>query len=139
MSFIKMAVAGVALCATATVASAQGGPPAGAPPQGGQPGGAGGPGGGRAMAASMMFEGITLNDAQQSKVDSIQTFYGAERKKLVASEQAAGTPGPDIRAKVMELSNKMASEIRTLLTADQQKLFDANAEKRKEAMQNRQR
>jgi Spy/CpxP family protein refolding chaperone len=134
MSFIKMAVAGIALCATATVASAQGAP-AGAPPQGGQPGGAGGPGGNR--GAAMMFEGITLSDAQQSKVDSIQTFYGAERKKLVASEQAAGTPGPDIRAKVMELSNKMTGEIRALLTADQQKLYDANAEKRKQMMQNR--
>src|SRR5215203_1521702 len=136
MSFIRLAAACIALCASAAVASAQGGPPPGAPPQGG-PGGAGGPEGARGMRGMSLTEGIALTEVQQAKLDSIQTFYGAERKKLVASEQAAGTPGEAIRGKVMELSNKMTAEIRTVLTADQQKLYDANVEKRKQMMQQR--
>ena len=136
MSFIKLAVASIALCATATVASAQGGPPPGAPPQGGQGGQQGGPGrGNRGMA--MLMEGITLTDAQQAKVDSIQTFYRAERQKMMPNGQAGGPPDEGMRAKMTEMMNKQSADIRAILTADQQKLFDANVEKRKQMMQNR--
>jgi Spy/CpxP family protein refolding chaperone len=134
MNWIKMAVAGLALCASASVASAQGAPPAGAPPQGGQQGG---PGmrGGRGMA--MLFEGITLTEAQQTKVDSITAAYRAERQKMMPNGMG-GPPDEGMRAKMMEMMNKQNADIRAVLTADQQKTFDANVEKRKQMMQQRQ-
>lgn len=136
MSWIRMAVAGLALCASATIASAQGTPPAG-PPPGGQ-GGPGGPGarGGRGMA--MLMEGITLTDAQQAKLDSITAKYRAERQKMMPNGMQGGPPDDSMRQKMMEMMEKQNAEIRAILTADQQKLFDANVEKRKQMMQQRQ-
>ena len=133
MSWIRLAVAGIALCAGASVASAQGAP-AGAPqgaPQGERQGR-----GGRGMATLM--EGITLTDAQQLKVDSISAKYRAERQKLMPNGMQGGPPDDATRAKIGEMMNKQTAEIRAILTADQQKLFDANVEKRKQMMQQRQ-
>jgi Spy/CpxP family protein refolding chaperone len=137
MSWMKMAVAGIALCAGASVASAQGTPPAGAPPMGGPQGGPqAGQRGGRGMA--MLFEGITLTEAQQAKVDSISAKYRAERQKLMPNGMQGGPPDDATRTKMGEMMNKQNSEIRGILTADQQKVFDANVEKRKQMMQQRQ-
>ena len=133
MSWIKLAVAGLALCAGASVASAQGAP-AGAqqgPPQGGAQGRSG-----RGM--SMLFEGITLTEAQQTKVDSITTKYRAERQKLMPNGMQGGPPDDATRARMGEMMTKQAAEIRAILSADQQKVFDANVEKRKQMMQQRQ-
>ena len=136
MSWIKMAVAGIALCAGASVASAQGTPPAGAPPMGGPQGGPqGGQRGGRGMA--MLFEGITLTEAQQAQVDSISAKYRAERQKLMPNGMGGGPPDEGMRAKMMEMMDKQNVELRAVLTADQQKTFDANLEKRKQMMQTR--
>lgn len=135
MSWIRLAVAGAALCAGASVASAQGAPPAGGPPPGGPQGG---PGmrGGRGMA--MLFEGITLTDAQQTKVDSISAKYRAERQKMMPNGMGGGPPDESMRAKMTEMMNKQNAEIRAVLTPEQQKTFDANVEKRKQMMQQRQ-
>ncbi|MDO8500963.1 MAG: hypothetical protein Q7S20_03880 [Gemmatimonadaceae bacterium] len=131
MSWIRMAVAGIALCAGATVASAQGAPPAGAPPQGGPPGG--GMRGGRGMA--MLLEGITLTEAQQKQADEIRTKNMAERQKMMPNGMGGGPPDEGMRAKMMEMMGKQQAEFRAILTADQQKVFDANVEKRKQMMQ----
>lgn len=133
MSWIKLAVAGLALCAGASVASAQGAP-AGAP-QGAPQGGAQGRSG-RGM--QMLFEGITLTAAQQTQVDSITAKYRAERQKLMPNGMQGGPPDDATRAKMGEMMNKQSAEIRAILSADQQKLFDANVEKRKQMMQQRQ-
>lgn len=132
MSWIRLAVAGAALCAGASVASAQGAPPAGGPPPGGPQGG---PGmrGGRGMA--MLFEGITLTDAQQTKVDSISAKYRAERQKMMPNGMGGGPPDDATRAKMMEMMTRQNAEIRAILAPDQQKIFDANVEKRKQMMQ----
>ena len=134
MSWIRLAVAGVALCAGASVAGAQGTPPAGGPPPGGTQGG---PGmrGGRGMA--MLFEGITLTEAQQTKVDSISAKYRAERQKMMPNGMG-GPPDESMRAKMTEMMTRQNAEIRAVLTAEQQKTFDANVEKRKQMMQQRQ-
>jgi hypothetical protein len=84
------------------------------------------------MAA--MFEGITLTADQQVKVDSIQAKYRAERQKLMPNGMAGGPPDDATRAKMMEMMDKQSAEIRAALTADQQKIFDANVEKRKQMM-----
>ena len=134
MSWIKLAVAGIALCAGASVAGAQGAP-SGAP-QGGAPQGERQGRGGRGM--SMLMEGITLTDAQKSKLASISAKYRAERQKLMPNGMQGGPPDDATRAKMGEMMNKQNSEIRGILTADQQKVFDANVEKRKQMMQQRQ-
>lgn len=137
MSWIKLAVAGVALCASASIASAQGAP-AGAPPQGPPQGGPqGGPGarGGRGMA--MLFEGITLTDAQQKQVQDISEKYRAQQRELMPNGMQGGPPDSTTRAKMDDLRTKQNAEIRAVLTADQQTIFDKNvaeAKKRREEM-----
>ena len=84
---------------------------------------------------AMLFEGITLTDAQQVKVDSIRAKYSAERQKLMPNGMAGGPPDDATRAKMTAMMDKQYAEIRAILTADQQKVFDANVEKRKQMMQ----
>ena len=131
MSWIKLAVAGIALCAGASAASAQGAPAGTNAPQGSAQGGQGR--GGR--GTSMLMEGITLTDEQQAKFGEIALKYRAERQKLVPNGMQGGPPDDATRAKLGEITDKQYAEIRTLLTADQQKVFDANLEKRKQMMQ----
>jgi Spy/CpxP family protein refolding chaperone len=135
MSWIKLAVAGIALCATASIASAQGAP-AGAPPQGGsQAGPQGGPSRGRGM--QMLFEGITLTDAQQKQVQDISEKYRGEMRALMPNGMQGGPPDDATRTKMDDIRTKQQAEIRAILTADQQTLFDKNvveAKKRREEM-----
>lgn len=133
MSWIRFAVAGIALCAGASVASAQGGPP----PQGGMQGQQGGPGGrgGRGMQA--LFEGITLNADQQTKVDAIRTKYRAQMQELMPNGMQGGPPDEGARKKMDEIQEHQTHDIRELLNADQRKVFDTNtatAKKRREEM-----
>ncbi len=85
-----------------------------AQPAGGQPPAGGGRGQG---GMRMLFEGITLTDAQQKSIDSLNTAF---REKM----QAAGQGG-DRRA-MMEERTKA---IKTILTPEQAKVYDANVEK----------
>jgi Spy/CpxP family protein refolding chaperone len=87
-----------------------------------QAGGGGGQGGGRGM--QMLMQGITLTDTQKASVDSIQQAYRAQMPAMTP-----GTP-PDsaTRAKRMDVMQKQYAAIRTVLTADQQKVFDKNLE-----------
>jgi Spy/CpxP family protein refolding chaperone len=141
MSWIKLAVAGIALCAGASVASAQGAPPAAAPqgapqgPQGGPP-----PGGARGRGMQMLFEGITLTEAQQKQVQDISEKYRAQMRELMPNGMQGGPPDDATRAKMDDIRGKQNAEIRALLTADQQTIFDKNvveAKKRREQMGNR--
>lgn len=138
MSWIRFAVAGIALCAGASVASAQGGgPPAGAPPMGGPQGQQGGPGGrgGRGMQA--LFEGITLNADQQTKVDEIRTKYRAQMQELMPNGMQGGPPDEATRKQMDEIQEHQAHDVRELLNDDQRKVFDVNvaaAKKRREEM-----
>lgn len=136
MSWIKMAVAALALAAGASVAGAQGAP--GGAPQGAPQGERQGPQGRGARGMQMLIEGITLTDAQQAKLDSITAKYRAERQKMMPNGMQGGPPDDATRAKMSGMMEKQSAEIRAILTTDQQKLFDANVEKRKQMMQQRQ-
>ena len=143
MSWINYAVAGIALCAGAAVASAQGGPPAGAPPMGGMQGQQGGPGGGRGRGLqAMLFEGITLSDAQQTKVGEIRARYRTQMQALMPNGMQGGPPDKGMRDKMEDIREKQARELRAILSDDQQKLFDVNAaamkKRREEMMKQRQ-
>ena len=140
MSWIKLAVAGIALCAGASVASAQGTPSANAPqgaPQGPQ---AGPREGGRGRGMQMLFEGITLTEAQQKQLQDINDKYTAQMRALFPNGRGGGPPDDATRAKIDEIRSKQNAEVRALLTTEQQPIFDKNlaeAKKRREQMGNR--
>ena len=97
------------------------------------PGGPPGAGGFAARRMQRLLQGITLTPEQQTKVDSITARY--------ASQMPAFTPGapPDsaTRAKMRDLYQKQDAEVRAVLTADQQKTWDANVEQMRSRMQQR--
>jgi Spy/CpxP family protein refolding chaperone len=70
----------------------------------------------------MLLKDITLTPEQQAKIDSIRTRYQGQMPAF-----APGTP-PDsaTRQKMRELFRRHNEEIRAVLTADQQKVWDRN-------------
>ncbi|HUQ82042.1 MAG TPA: Spy/CpxP family protein refolding chaperone [Gemmatimonadaceae bacterium] len=86
--------------------------------------GGGASGGGQGRGMQMVMQGITLTDAQKASVDSIGQAF---RSQMPPMQQ--GTP-PDsaARAKRMEVMQKQYAAVRTVLTADQQKVYDKNLE-----------
>ena len=111
---LARAAAAAALLFAATAA-----PLAAQPPQGGR-------GGGQAMQA-MLFEGITLTAAQQTKIDSLRTAF---REKAMAERAAGGNAGgpPDsaTMAARRERTVQERTQLRAVLTAEQQATFDKN-------------
>ena len=137
MSWIKLAVAGIALCASASIASAQGAPPAGTPTYGGQQAGPQGGQGRSGRGMQALFEGITLTDAQQKQVQDISEKYRGQMRALMPNGMQGGPPDDATRTKMEDLRSKQTAEIRAVLTADQQTIFDKNvveAKKRREEM-----
>jgi Spy/CpxP family protein refolding chaperone len=69
-----------------------------------------------------LFQGITLTAPQQTKVDSIESAYRASRGDV--------TPGPGMsqadRQKMRESMRSEVTDLRTVLTSDQQSQFDQN-------------
>lgn len=131
MSWIRMAIAGVAFLGVASVASAQG-PQGGPPQQGGQQAR------GQRMT-QMLFAGIDLTDAQKDQIAKIGEKYQAEREALrPAGGQQAGPPDSATRAKMDDIRTKSNADYRAVLTADQQKIFDKNIADMKARMEARQ-
>ncbi len=131
MSWIRMAIAGVAFLGVASVASAQA--PQGGPPQGG-PGGAQG----RARMSQMLFAGINLTDAQKDQIGKIDEKYRAQREALrPAGGQMQGPPDEATRAKMNDIRTKSQADYRAVLTDDQQKIFDKNLADLKARMEQR--
>lgn len=112
MQVIRM-LAAAALVLTASTAMAQGGP-------------GGGQGAGQGMGQrqnAMLFKDITLTEAQQAKVDSIQA---AGRAEMQAMMQGGGMQDPATREKMMAARTKQMDAVRAVLTAEQQVIFDKN-------------
>jgi len=88
----------------------------------------------------MLFEGITLSEAQQKQVQDITGKYREQMRALMPNGFQGGPPDDATRAKMDELRSKQTAEIRAILTADQQTIFDKNvaeAKKRREQGGNR--
>jgi Spy/CpxP family protein refolding chaperone len=88
----------------------------------------------------MLFEGITLTEAQQTQVQTISEKYRGQMRELMPNGMQGGPPDDATRAKMDDIRSKQNAEIRALLTADQQTIFDKNlaeAKKRREQMGNR--
>ncbi len=85
----------------------------------------GGSGGGQGRGGNrmeMLMQGITLTDAQKTSVDSIGTAFRAQMPPM----QQGTPPDSATRAKRMEVMQKQFAAVRTVLTPDQQKVFDEN-------------
>lgn len=95
------------------------------PPQGGR----------QVMQQQMLFEGITLTAAQQTKIDSLRTAF---REKAMAERAAGGNAGgpPDsaTMAARRERTVQERNQLRAVLTADQQATFDKNVTAMEERM-----
>lgn len=109
------------------------------------PGGRGGPG----MMDQMLLKGITLSDAQKAKLDE---WREAQRAKMQAGGQSEGRAEfeairdarqkgdtatanrlmAEQRTKMEARRSEQFAAIRGLLTADQQKQFDANVAEMKQ-------
>ena len=113
----------VTMVAMAMVAMAMVAVPAAA--QGGQ--GRGGAGDNQQMVQQrqneMLFRDIALSEAQKATIDSIQT---ASREAMRTAMQGGGMRDPDTRERTMAMRQKQFSEIRAVLTAEQQPIFDRN-------------
>jgi hypothetical protein len=95
------------------------------------PGGQGQRGGGRMQAAAL--QGIILTEAQKGKIDSITAKTRAQMPAMTP-----GTPPSDAdRQKMMTLTQTSLKEVRGVLTADQQKIYDKNVAAMQERMQQR--
>ena len=82
----------------------------------------GGGQGGRGRAMEMLMQGITLTDVQKASVDSIGQVFRAQMPPM----QQGTPPDSATRAKRMEIAQKQYAAVRTVLTPDQQKVFDKN-------------
>ena len=126
MKAIRIAALGVALLAGSTaVAGAQAATQA--PTQ------QGGPGGGRG-GFNRTMNGIELTEAQKAKVAEIQAKYQPELTAVRESMQGGGDRAAAF-TKMQAIRDKMNPEIRAVLTAEQQAIFDKNIEERKARMQ----
>ncbi len=117
MKGTRMAVLGAALVLGVTsVASAQDA----------RGGGGGQARGGRGGVARLMTD-ITVSADIQAKIDTIAAKYQAQSRELMVAAQASGgAPDDATRAKMTEINTKRNAEIRALLTAEQQVVFDKN-------------
>ncbi|HXQ77878.1 MAG TPA: hypothetical protein VN797_06710 [Gemmatimonadaceae bacterium] len=127
MKVIRIATLAAALCVgMTTIAGAQGTEPQGQ--------GQGGMGRGERMGG-MLLKDITLTDAQKAQAKTIREKYLPQQMELRKAAQAVGGP-PDeaTRTKMRDLQAKQTAELRAILTADQQAVFDKNLATMKERM-----
>ena len=82
----------------------------------------------------MLFRGITLSDAQRQQVDSINAKYRTQMQTL---RENAGDDRRQAFQQMRDLMERRNAEVRTVLTADQQKVFDQNVEEMRSRMRER--
>lgn len=123
MKVFPVAMLALALSAAATsVSSAQQ-----QPEQAGQ-------GGGRGMGG-MILQGITLTEAQKVQQKAIREKYAPQMMKVRKDAETSGTPMN--QAKLTEIRAAQAADLRAILTAEQQVIFDRNAAEMKARMAGR--
>lgn len=98
-----------------------------------QSGGQSGRANGGARMMEMLFKGIDLTDAEKSQVDSIQSAYRAKMPAMTPGQ----APDPSARTARREAMQKETADLRSVLTPDQQKVFDKNVEDMRNMRRNR--
>jgi len=81
-----------------------------------------------------LLKDINLTDAQKDQNKTIREKYMPQQMELRKAAQATGSVDDATRAKMVDLQDKQAAEIRAVLTADQQATFDKNLAAMKERM-----
>ncbi|MDQ6718611.1 MAG: Spy/CpxP family protein refolding chaperone [Gemmatimonadota bacterium] len=96
------------------------------------------PGGRRGGLGPNLLEGITLTDAQQAQVKAIREKYAPQRMEIMNALRTSGMP-PDsaTRARLTGITEAQTTDIRAILTAEQQKILDKNVVDARERMKNR--
>lgn len=121
MKVVRIATLAAALCVgMTTVAAAQD-----TQPQQAQ---------GRGRMGEWLLKDINLTDAQKDQIKTIREKYMPQQMELRRAAQATGSVDDATRAKMVDLQDKQAAEIRAVLTADQQATFDKNLAAMKERM-----
>ena len=90
-----------------------------------------GPGGRGGDRMQMLFNGITLSADQQSQIQAIREQHRSANQGLDPRNN------PDDRTKMMNDMQAQMSEMRAVLTADQQVQFDKNVAEMRQRMQDR--
>ena len=85
-------------------------------------GGAGGADRGPGRRMEALFAGITLTADQQAKIDSIQKHY----RELMPSFTPGSPPDSATRERVRALFRHEVADFRSVLTPEQQPVFDKN-------------
>ena len=88
------------------------------------PGGPGGPGGFAQRRMQMLLNGITLTAAQQARFDSIQAAFRAQMPAFTPGQ----APDPAAMQQRRALMSSQDSSLRTVLTPEQQQVWDRNLE-----------
>ncbi|HEY2065876.1 MAG TPA: hypothetical protein VGG84_07925 [Gemmatimonadaceae bacterium] len=86
----------------------------------GDGGGRRGPGG---RGDEMLLRGITLSSDQQQRVEAIRSRYRSQMEQM---RQQSGGDRTAMRDQMRSTMEKQMSEIRAVLTDDQQRQFDQN-------------
>ena len=84
-----------------------------------------------------LLKDINLTDAQKDQIKTIREKYVPQQLELRKAAQATGSVDDATRAKMVDLQDKQAAEIRAILTADQQTTFDKNLASMKARMAER--
>lgn len=112
MKFIPAAVLALSLCAIGSSACVAQQPEPGA--QGARRSGMGG----------LILQGITLTEAQKTQQKAIREKYAPQMMAVRKASQTTGTPMD--QAKLAEIRSAQLGELRAILTAEQQVIFDKN-------------
>ncbi|MBA3657684.1 MAG: hypothetical protein H0W69_10075 [Gemmatimonadaceae bacterium] len=127
MSFIRNAM--IALAVAAVIPAAASAQVPGGQGQEGAPRRSGG------MQQQMLMKDITLSAEQQAQIEKINGAAMEEMRALGPMQRGGPPPDSATRAKRNELRKKQFAEVRKVLTAEQQKTFDANIEELQKRMQ----
>ena len=87
---------------------------------------------------NVQLDGIELTDAQKSRLDEIQKKYQPEMMALRTELQNGGDRG-ELMRKSSALRDRSSADIRAILTADQQVVFDKHTAEMKARMEQAQR
>lgn len=80
-----------------------------------------------AVTADPWLQKLTLTSVQQQQVDTIHAQYRVLIKaRLDSLSSALGSLPDDVTARLADLRSAHAAAVRTILTADQQPIFDEN-------------
>lgn len=89
-----------------------------------QPPEAGAQGTRRAGMGGLILQGITLTEAQKAQQKVIREKYAPQMMAVRKTAQTTGTPMD--QAKLAEIRSAQLRELRAILTAEQQVIFDRN-------------